>query len=116
MIWRTVKKRFLKLPVWNWVTSKTAKPITVLSNAAVNCPDGNKRSSEKALYDEAIKNAKKEAEGLKLKYKNEGEAIAMPIFESAERKVSSIKDIGEDKLKSVVDMIVERIVNSNGNS
>jgi len=60
--------------------------------------------------------SKKEAEELKLKYKNEGEAIAMPIFESAERKVSSIKDIGEDKLKSVVDMIVERIVNSNGNS
>ena len=40
----------------------------------------------------------------------------MPIFESAERKVSSIKDIGDDKLKSVVDTIVERIVNSNGNS
>ena len=40
----------------------------------------------------------------------------MPIFESAQRKVSSIKDIDEDKLKSVVDMIVERIVNSNGNS
>jgi len=58
----------------------------------------------------------KEAEELKLKYKNEGEAIATPIFESAERKVSSIKDIDEDKLKSVVDMIVERIVNSNGNS
>lgn len=62
------------------------------------------------------KNAKKEAEELKLKYKNEGEAIATPIFESAERKVSSIKDIEESKLKSVVDLIVERIVNSNGNS
>ena len=70
----------------------------------------------KKFYDESITNARKEAEELKLKYKNEGEAIAMPIFESAERKVSSIKDIGEDKLKSVVDMIVERIVNSNGNS
>ena len=40
----------------------------------------------------------------------------MPIFESAERKVSSIKGIEEGKLKSVVDLIVERIVNSNGNS
>ena len=74
------------------------------------------KEKAKKSYDEAIKNAKKEAEELKLKYKNEGEAIAMPIFESAERKVSFIKDIGEDKLKSVVDMIVERIVNSNGNS
>lgn len=70
----------------------------------------------KKSYDEAIENAGKEAEELKLKYKNEGEAIAMPIFESAERKVSSIKDIEESKLKSVVDLIVERIVNSNGNS
>ena len=58
----------------------------------------------------------KDAEELKSKYKNEGEAIAIPIFESTERKVSSIKDIEENKLKSVVDMIVERIVNSNGNS
>ena len=70
----------------------------------------------KKSHDEAIKNAKKDAEELKSKYKNEGEAIAIPIFESTERKVSSIKDIEENKLKSVVDMIVERIVNSNGNS
>ena len=70
----------------------------------------------KKFYDESITNARKEAEELKLKYKNEGEAIAMPIFESAERKVFSIKGIEEGKLKSVVDLIVERIVNSNGNS
>ena len=70
----------------------------------------------KKFYDESITNARKEAEELKLKYKNEGEAIAMPIFESAERKVSSIKGIEEGKLKSVVDLIVERIVNSNGDS
>ena len=74
------------------------------------------KESVKKSYDEAIKNAKKEAKDLKLKYKNEGEAIAMPVFESAERKVFSIKDIEEAKLKSVVDLIVERIVSSNGNS
>ncbi|MCY7007811.1 hypothetical protein OCK72_03970 [Fusobacterium simiae] len=70
----------------------------------------------KKSYDEAIKNAKKEAEELKLKYKNDGEAIATPIFENAEKKVSSIREIEESKLKSVVDLIVERIVNSNGDS
>ena len=70
----------------------------------------------KKFYAESITTARKEAEELKLKYKNEGEAIAMPIFESAERKVSSIKEIEEGKFKSVVDLIVERIVNLNGNS
>ncbi|MDC7955374.1 hypothetical protein PKF05_05990 [Fusobacterium simiae] len=70
----------------------------------------------KKSYDEAIKNAKKEAGELKLKYKNDGEAIATPIFENAEKKVSSIREIEESKLKSVVDLIVERIVNSNGDS
>ena len=44
------------------------------------------------------------------------EGLAVPIFEEAEREVSSIKEIDEGKLSSMVDLIVERIVNSNGNS
>ena len=90
------------------ILEKAYKDVSILKEEV--------KEKVKKSYEEAIKNAEKEAEELKLKYKNEGEAIAMPIFESAERKVSSIKDIEEDKLKSVVDMIVERIVNSNGNS
>ena len=50
------------------------------------------------------------------KYKTEGEAIANPIFKEAEQKVLAIKDIKENKLESVIELIVERIVNSNGNS
>ena len=94
------------------------KAKEILENAHKDVLTLKEETKEKVKksYDEAIKNAKKEAEELKLKYKNEGEAIAMPIFESAERKVSSIKGIEEGKLKSVVDLIVERIVNSNGNS
>ena len=93
-----------------------AKEILEKANKDVLILKEEAKEKVKKSYDEAIKNAKKEAEGLKLKYKNEGEAIAMPIFESAERKVSSIKGIEEGKLKSVVDLIVERIVNSNGDS
>ena len=87
---------------------KAHKEVLILKEEA--------KEKVKKFYDESITNARKEAEELKLKYKNEGEAIAMPIFESAERKVSSIKGIEEGKLKSVVDLIVERIVNSNGDS
>ena len=93
-----------------------AKEILEKANKDILILKEETKEKVKKSYDEAIKNAKKEAEELKLKYKNEGEAIAMPIFESAERKVSSIKGIEEGKLKSVVDLIVERIVNSNGDS
>ena len=90
------------------ILEKAHKEVLILKEEA--------KEKVKKFYDESITNARKEAEELKLKYKNEGEAIAMPIFESAERKVSSIKGIEEGKLKSVVDLIVERIVNSNGDS
>ena len=90
------------------ILENTHKEVLILKEEA--------KEKVKKFYDESITNARKEAEELKLKYKNEGEAIAMPIFESAERKVSSIKGIEEGKLKSVVDLIVERIVNSNGDS
>ena len=90
------------------ILEKAYKDVSILKEEV--------KEKVKKSYEEAIKNAEKEAEELKLKYKNEGEAIATPVFESAERKVSSIKDIEESKLKSVVDLIVERIVNSNGNS
>jgi len=41
---------------------------------------------------------------------------SIAIFKEAEQKVLAIKDVKEDKLESVIELIVERIVNSNGNS
>ena len=70
----------------------------------------------KRFQKDAIETAIKDAEILKTKYKTEGEAIASPIFKEAEQKVLAIKDVKEDKLESVIELIVERIVNSNGNS
>lgn len=70
----------------------------------------------KRFQKDAIETAIKDAEILKKKYKTEGEAIANPIFKEAEQKVLAIKDIKENKLESVIELIVERIVNSNGNS
>ena len=74
------------------------------------------REKTKKFQKDAIETAIKNAEILKTKYKTEGEAIASPIFKEAEQKVLAIKDVKEDKLESVIELIVERIVNSNGNS
>ena len=74
------------------------------------------REQIKKFQKDAIETAIKNAEILKTKYKTEGEAIASPIFKEAEQKVLAIKDVKEDKLESVIELIVERIVNSNGNS
>ena len=74
------------------------------------------REQIKKFQKDAIETAIKDAEILKTKYKTEGEAIASPIFKEAEQKVLAIKDVKEDKLESVIELIVERIVNSNGNS
>ena len=93
-----------------------AKEIIEKANQEIALLKEESREQIKKFQKDAIETAIKDAEILKKKYKTEGEAIASPIFESTERKVSSIKDIEENKLKSVVDMIVERIVNSNGNS
>lgn len=90
----------------------------ILENAHKNALILKEETKQKVKksYDEAIKNAKKEADTFKIKCKSEGETIAKPIFENAEKTVSSIKNIEESKLKSVIDLIIERIVDSNGDS
>lgn len=54
----------------------------------------------KKLYDQAIA---------------EGERTAQPILEKGKKEATSIRDFEENQLNRVVENIVERIVNTNGN-
>jgi V-type sodium ATPase, G subunit len=93
-----------------------AKEIIEKANQEIVLLKEESREQIKKFQKDAIETAIKDAEILKTKYKTEGEAIASPIFKEAEQKVLAIKDVKEDKLESVIELIVERIVNSNGNS
>ncbi len=93
-----------------------AKEIIEKANQEIVLLKEETREQIKKFQKDAIETAIKDAEILKTKYKTEGEAIASPIFKEAEQKVLAIKDVKEDKLESVIELIVERIVNSNGNS
>ena len=93
-----------------------AKEIIEKANQEISLLKKETKEKVKKFQKDAIETAIKDAEILKIKYKTEGEAIANPIFKKAEQKVLAIKNIREDELESVIDLIVERIVNSNGNS
>ena len=82
----------------------------------------------KSLIDEAKqqaialkKNSEKECESIsekeiKFSLVNEGELLAKPVIEKARVDVDLIKSVDNNKLESVVNSIVERIVSVNGNS
>ena len=93
-----------------------AKEIIEKANQEISLLKKETKEKVKKFQKDAIETAIKDAEILKTKYKTEGETIANPIFKKAEQKVLAIKNIREDELESVIDLIVERIVNSNGNS
>ena len=68
------------------------------------------------ISDKVISEANKKADEIKLGLINEGEMLAKPVIEKANREVEHIKSVDDTKLESVVNSIVERIVSVNGNS
>lgn len=67
-------------------------------------------------YNKIISEAKEEAERIKNKTIKEGETMAEPIVKKGIEEAKALKDLSSKDLDSAVNIIIERIVNANGNS
>lgn len=95
---------------------ETAKKI--LEDVAVYSKKNLDESYQKAEeeYNTIILEASKEAEEIKRIAVTEGEAIAKPILEKGKAEAEMLEKLEENKLKEVTNIVIERIVNKNGNS
>ena len=67
-------------------------------------------------YKRILSDAKAEADKIKRLAVQEGESIAKPIIESGIVGAKALNDLEDEKLDSAVNIIIERIVNADGNS
>lgn len=67
-------------------------------------------------YSRIINEAEESARTIKEKALKEGEAASKPILENGISEASKIIDISDEKIDRAVNIIIERIVNANGNS
>ena len=82
----------------------------------------SKRSKAEAIqggeeeYRKIVNEAEESARIIKEKALKEGEAASKPILENGISEASQIIDISDEKIDKAVNIIIERIVNANGNS
>lgn len=67
-------------------------------------------------YKKIISSAEEQAKEIRNKAVQEGEAIAQPIIEKGNKEAKALYEIDDKALESSINIIVERIVNANGNS
>ncbi|MDX9916721.1 MAG: hypothetical protein RBT15_01745 [Gudongella sp.] len=60
--------------------------------------------------------AQKQAEEIKKKAAEDGESTAKPILEQGIREAEALRQVDSGKLDPVIDIIIERIVKTDGNS
>ena len=67
-------------------------------------------------YKNIISDANNQADEIKKIAVSEGQAIAKPILEKGKAEAETLQKLEENKLKEVTNIVIERIVNKNGNS
>ncbi|HSP48196.1 MAG TPA: ATPase [Clostridiaceae bacterium] len=68
------------------------------------------------LYKEILEKAEREAQLLRENAVKEGESIAGPIIETGKLESQKIASLQDNDLSGAVNLIIERIVNADGNS
>lgn len=68
------------------------------------------------LYREILEKTEKDAQLLKENAVKEGETIAKPIIEKGKLESQKIASLQDNDLSGAVNLIIERIVNADGNS
>jgi V/A-type H+-transporting ATPase subunit G/H len=91
---------------------------TLLQEATINSRDSLKKSEQLGdeEYNRIILQAETDAKLIRNKAILEGETIAKPILERGTNEAKSLSEMNVEKLESAVNIIIERIVNANGNS
>lgn len=99
---------------------KTAeeKAKKILEEVNQNSRDLLQEAKEEAeqKYQKTTKEARDEGEKLKEKALLEGESISKPIIEKGKKQAIEIAALTDEDVDSAVNFIIERIVNTNGNS
>ncbi|HCQ89143.1 MULTISPECIES: ATPase [unclassified Clostridium] len=67
-------------------------------------------------YEARLTEAYKEAEQIKSKFISESEVESEPIMKKGKEEVDHILNVDANKFNSAVKLVIERIVNFNGNS
>lgn len=67
-------------------------------------------------YKRILSEAKTQAEEIKRSAVEEGESIAKPILEKGIEEAKELSKLSDEKIDSAINIIIERIVNANGNS
>lgn len=94
---------------------KAREIIDTTSAAAKKTAEEAVIKAEKEFQD-IIENAESKAKLIGLKAIEEGENIAKPILEKGQSEAEALRNMDSLKLERVVDIIIERIVKTDGNS
>lgn len=94
---------------------KAREIIDTTSAAAKKAAEEAVIKAEKEFQD-IIENAESKAKLIGLKAIEEGENIAKPILEKGQSEAEALRNMDSLKLERVVDIIIERIVKTDGNS
>jgi vacuolar-type H+-ATPase subunit H len=90
----------------------------IVKNAQLHAMEVQKEARIDA--EKIIQNAKKEADeyykAIILKYEQEAIELSKFIMEESERTINNIKNIPTELIDRAANMVIERIVNSHGNS
>jgi V/A-type H+-transporting ATPase subunit G/H len=72
--------------------------------------------SAKEKYKQIITDAKAEAENIKKKAEKDTQSKAQPIIIKGKEDADTIRNMNEKELTSAINIVIERIVKTNGNS
>lgn len=94
------------------------KAKALLSDAAQSSKNSKQEAELLAEqeYMRILAEGEAEAKVLKQSALSEGEAMARPIIEGGTNQAKALHEMKDEDLNSAVSIIIERIVNANGNS
>lgn len=100
------------------VKAAEEKAREILLDAGHKARDSKKEAELTAerLYREILEKAEKDAQILKENAVRDGESIAKPIIEKGKLESQKIASLQDNDLSGAVNLIIERIVNADGNS
>lgn len=94
------------------------KSRIILQDASQASRDSRREAELTAdrMYNEILHEAEKEAKELKDKAQKEGEEISAPLIENGMKEAEKFIALTDTELDLAANIIIERIVNANGNS
>jgi len=108
----------LALEAINKVKTAEDQAAQILESALKESKDIIKNAEREAdkQYEARLTETYKEAEQIKSKFISESEVESEPIMKKGKEEVDHILNVDANKFNSAVKLVIERIVNFNGNS